>query len=88
MDHNESHPYNLHRSRLADRDWFSYIFPRFHSSTVRKADPTLATHAARRPGDEFVAGSADGQEVAGVGGVGFEVVAQADDEIVDGARGG
>ncbi len=36
-------------------------------------------------GEETVADAADGDEVAGVGGVVFDVAAEADDEVVDGA---
>ena len=35
--------------------------------------------------DEAVAYAADGEEVDGLGGVGLEVAAEADDEVVDGA---
>jgi len=38
-----------------------------------------------RVGDEAVTDAADGEEVDGLGGVGFEVAAEADDEVVDGA---
>src|ERR1019366_2452365 len=48
-------------------------------------DPTDGEGATSRVGEETVADTADSGEVLGVGGIVFDVAAEADDEVVDGA---